>query len=147
MIHTKNTWVQEKVIPNLNIQILYMDGPYLPAGADQEMVEKEEVPENNKNQENQDTTPYVISTDGLIILGCSDPEATIYCFFDYSIRPVKYTISQEFTNLWRRAHKVLAYSYGPNGVSKTTKLKDGEPEPIPPSVYGSFDMSFSNDFD
>ena len=121
-----------------------MDGPYLPKGADQIILEENESDSNNEKDTPQ---PYVVSKDGLIILDCLDSRATIYCFFDFSIRPIKYTMSQEFTNLWRRARKVLAYAYGPLGVSKTVKLKDGEPEPIQPIIYGSFDMSFSNDFD
>jgi hypothetical protein len=97
-----------------------MDGPYLPKGADQIILEENESDSNNEKDTPQ---PYVVSKDGLIILDCLDSRATIYCFFDFSIRPIKYTMSQEFTNLWRRARKVLAYAYGPLGVSKTVKLK------------------------
>lgn len=151
MIHTENTWVQKKVVPNLNVQILYMDGPYLPKGADQVILEDKS--EDNKDDEKELTytpTPYIksIDKDGFIILDCLDPRATIYCFFDYSIRPVRYTKSQEFTYLWKRAHIVLAYAYGPLGVSKTVKLKDGESEPVPePEFHKSFSLDFSYDFD
>ena len=125
-IYTENTWVQKRVVPNLNVQIIYMDGPYLPKGADQIILEENESDNSNNEKELTYTPqPYVVSKDGLIILDCLDPRATIYCFFDFSIRPIKYTMSQEFTNLWERAHKVLAYAYGPLGVSKTVKLKDG----------------------
>ena len=125
-LHIENTWVQKRVIPNLNVQIIYMDGPYLPVGADQIILKSEESDNNNDDTELTYTPqPYIVSrNDGeLIILGCLDPNASIYCFFDYSIRPIEYTESQEFTDLFNRAQEVLSYALGPHGVSKTIKLK------------------------
>lgn len=122
MIQIENTWVQKKVVPNLNIQVLYMDGPYLPAGEDRIIEEYKE--ENNKNVD-YTSGPYIISkVDGkLVELGYSDPDATIYCFFDYSIDGIKYSKSEEFTNLFNSASQVLSYAIGIHGVSKTVKLK------------------------
>lgn len=121
-LHIENTWVQKRVIPNLNVQIIYMDGPYLPVGADQIVLKSEESDNSNKEL-TYTPQPYIVSKDGLIILGCLDPNAKIYCFFDYSIRPIEYSESEEFTNLFNSASQVLAYAYGPLGVSKTIKLK------------------------
>ena len=122
MIVIENTWLQKKVVPNLNIQILYMDQPYLPKGADQIILENEKSDNNNKEL-TYTQEPYIISTEPYIVLECKDPEAKIYCFFDFSIRPIKYTKSQEFTDLYNSARTVLAYAYGPLGVSKTVRLK------------------------
>ena len=121
-LYTENTWIQKRVVPNLNVQIIYMDGPYLPVGADQIILEGEESDNNNKELI-YTPQPYIVSKDELIILGCLDPNARIYCFFDYSIRPVEYTESQEFTSLFNKAQEVLSYALGPKGVSKTIKLK------------------------
>ncbi len=128
MIHIENTWVQGKVVPNLNIQILYFDQPYLPEGADQEMVEKwlsEDSKEGTNTKKELTTTPSpkIISTEPYVILECEDKTAKIYCFFDFSIRGIEYTKSQEFTDLYNSAQTVLAYAYGPKGVSKTVRLK------------------------
>jgi hypothetical protein len=123
MLHIENTWVQKRVVPNLNVQIIYMDGPYLPKGEDQIILENEKSDSSNDKELTYTQAPYIISKDGLIILGCLDPNARIYCFFDYSIRPIEYSESEEFTNLFNSASKVLAYAYGLLGVSKTVKLK------------------------
>ena len=128
MIQIENTWLQKKVVPNLNVQILYFDQPYLPSGADQEMVE-EWLSEDSKEGTNTEKElthtpePKIISTEPQIVLECEYREAKIYCFFDFSIRPTEYTKSQEFTDLYNSARTVLAYAYGPKGVSKTVKLK------------------------
>lgn len=109
------------VVPNLNVQIIYMDSPYLPKGADQIILE------NEKSDSNKELTytqgPYIINTEPYIVLECKDQNAKIYCFFDFSIRPIKYTESQEFTDLYNSARTVLAYAFGSKGVSKTVKLK------------------------
>jgi hypothetical protein len=128
MIQIENTWLQGKVVPNLNVQILYFDQPYLPEGADQEMVEKwlSEDSKEGTNIEKELTTtpsPKIISTEPYVILECKDQNAKIYCFFNFSIRGIRYTRSQEFTDLYNSAQMVLAYAYGPKGVSKTVKLK------------------------
>lgn len=128
MIQIENTWVQKKVVPNLNIQVLYMSGPYLPKGADQEMVEKwlsENSKEgtNTKKELTYTPSPKIISTEPYVILECEDKTAKIYCFFDFSIRGIEYTESQEFTDLYNSSKTVLAYAYGPLGVSKTVRLK------------------------
>lgn len=128
MIHTENTWLQGKVVPNLNVQILYFDQPYLPEDADQEMVERwlsEDSKEETNTEKELTTTPSpkIISTELYIVLECEDKTAKIYCFFDFSIRPIEYTKSQEFTDLYNSARTVLAYAYGPKGVSKTVRLK------------------------
>ena len=123
MIHIENTWLQKKVVPNLNVQILYMDQPFYPEGLDAKLV-KEWLSEDNETKESNNTLEIkIISTKPYVILECSDPSAKIYCFFDYSIRGIEYKESQEFTDLYNSAHMVLAYSYGPKGVSKTVKLK------------------------
>ena len=128
MIHIENTWVQGKVVPNLNVQILYFDQPYLPEGADQEMVEKwlsEDSKEETNTEKELTTTPSpkIISTEPYVILECEDKTAKIYCFFDFNIRGIEYTESQEFTSLYNSSKTVLAYAYGPLGVSKTVRLK------------------------
>ena len=41
MLNIENTWVQKKVVPNLNIQILYMDRAYLGIGEDHEIWKEE----------------------------------------------------------------------------------------------------------
>ena len=127
MIHIENTWLQGKVVPNLNVQILYFDQPYLPEGADQEMVERwlSEDSNNSKGTEELTTTPapIIVSLEPYIELECKDQDAKIYCFFDFSIRGIRYTRSQEFTDLYNSAQTVLAYAYGPKGVSKTVRLK------------------------
>ena len=126
MIQIENTWVQKKVVPNLNIQILYMDGPYLPVGMDHELVEIENEKSSSGEsvkELNYTPSPYIINRDGIIEIGCLDPNATIYCFFDYSIRGIRYNKSQEFTDLFNTASQVLSYAIGPKGVSKTVKLK------------------------
>lgn len=126
MIQIENTWVQKKVIPNLNIQILYMDGPYLPISMDHELVEieneKSDSGESVKKL-NYTPSPYIINRNGIIEIGCLDSNATIYCFFDYSIKGVEYKKSQEFTDLFNTASRVLSYAIGTKGVSKTVKLK------------------------
>lgn len=127
MIHIENTWVQGKVVPNLNVQILYFDQPYLPEGADQEMVERwlSEDSSNSKGTEELTTTPapIIVSLEPYVELECKDQDAKIYCFFDFSIRGIRYTRNQEFTDLYNSAHTVLAYAYRPLGVSKTVRLK------------------------
>jgi hypothetical protein len=128
MIQIENTWLQGKVVPNLNVQILYFDQPYLPEGADQEMVERwlsEDSKEETNTEKELTTTPSpkIISTEPYVELECKDQDAKIYCFFDFSIRGIRYTRSQEFTDLYNSAQTVLAYAYGPKGVSKTVKLK------------------------
>lgn len=121
MIVIENTWLQFRVVPNLNIQILYFDKPYLPKGADQIILENEKSDNNKELTYTQE--PYIISTEPYIVLECKDPEAKIYCFFDFSIRPIKYTKSQEFTDLYNSAKVVLAYAFGSKGISKTIRLK------------------------
>ncbi len=126
MIQIENTWVQKKVVPNLNVQILYMDQPYLPKGADQIMIGNSGDSDNEGTEELTSTPqPYIVRNSGseFIDLRCLDPRAKIYCFFDYSIRGIEYTKSQEFTDLFNSASQVLSYAYGPLGVSKTVKLK------------------------
>jgi len=124
MIHIENTWLQKKVVPNLNVHILYSDQPFYPEGLDAELVEKwlSEDSEENKTPE-YTLEPKIISLEPYVILECQDPNAIIYCFFDYSIRGIEYKESQEFTDLYNSAYTVLAYSYGSKGVSKTVKLK------------------------
>lgn len=143
-IHVENTWVQGKVVPNLNVQILYMDEPYLPSGADEIKINNNEPEPPEPEKLTHTPKPYVVSTSDLIILGCLDPRATIYCYFDYSTRPVKYTESLIFTDMWRRSSRVLSYAYGPLGVSDTVRLKNSGPEPI---YSGSFNLDFNLDFD
>lgn len=62
------------VVPNLNVQIIYMDSPYLPKGADQIILE------NEKSDSNKELTyiqePYIISTEPYIVLECKDQNAS-----------------------------------------------------------------------
>lgn len=111
MINTENTWVQQKVVPNLNIQILYMDRAYLETGEDYTMWK----------EENGDNTPqplpptFYYDLSGLV---CFNLQGPLSFYFDYNLTPEPYEHSQEFTERFisSQAVSVLWFPAGTFGA-------------------------------
>ena len=104
MIHIENTWVQKKVVPNLNIQILYMDKAYMERGEVAILVSDE-----NKPQTIQPIFYY--DSEGLVCFNLESPSF----YFNHSLTPIPYAHTQEFTNQFKQASSISAF-YIPEGT-------------------------------
>lgn len=108
MIHIENTWVQKRVVPNLNVQIIYMDGPYLESGEDYIMW-KEETEENTP----QPLPPTVYyDSSGLVCFNLPGP---LSFYFDYKLNSIPYEHTQEFTDNYNQS-KAVSVFYIPAGT-------------------------------
>lgn len=116
MIHTSNTWVQKNVIPNLNVQIIYMDEPYLPEGGDYKMWK----------EENEDNTPqpqpptFYYDSNGLV---CFNLQGPLSFYFDYNLTPEPYEHSQEFTERFISSQAVSVLWFPAGTFGAILKLK------------------------
>lgn len=107
MLNIENTWVQKKIVPNLNIQILYMDRAYLGVGEDHKMW-KEEYKESTP----QELPPiFYYDSESLVCFNLESP----YFYFNNSLVSVPYSHTQEFTNLFNQASDVSVF-YIPSGT-------------------------------
>lgn len=105
MIVIENTWVQKKVVPNLNVQILYMDKAYMERGEDAILV-------SNENKTPQSTPPtYYYDSEGLV---CFNLDSPIF-YFNHNLTPISYAHTQEFTNQFKQASSISAF-YIPEGT-------------------------------
>ena len=111
MINTENTWVWSRVVPNLNVQILYMDRPYLETGEDYRMWKKET--ESSMPQPQPPTFYY--DSSGLV---CFNLTAPLSFYFDNNLTPEPYEHSQEFTERFisSQAVSVLWFPAGTFGA-------------------------------
>ena len=108
MIHEENTWQQSGVVPNLNIQILYMDKAYLEKGEDYSMW-KEETEENTPQP--LPPTYYYDESD----LVCFNLPGPLSFYFDYGLTPEPYEHSREFTDKFTNS-KAVSVFYIPAGT-------------------------------
>lgn len=108
MINVSNTWVQQEVVPNLNVQILYMDRAYLESGEDYIMW-KEETEENTP----QPLPPtFYYDSSGLVYFNLPGP---LSFYFDYRLTSIPYEYTQEFTDLFKQS-KAVSVFYIPAGT-------------------------------
>ena len=116
MINTENTWVWSRVVPNLNVQILYMDRAYLETGEDYKMWK----------EENEDNTPqpqpptYYYDSSGLV---CFNLPAPYYFYFDHSLESTPYEYSQEFTDRFKNSQAVSVLYFPAGTFGAVIKIK------------------------
>ena len=113
----ENTWVQKKVVPNLNVQIIYMDKPYKMTGEDRIILTDEE---RNSGATVKEILKYSYDSEGLVVFNL---DTKISCYFDYSLRAIPYEHSQEFTDRFNRAKMVSAFYIPENTFGTIVRLK------------------------
>lgn len=113
MLNINNTWIHEKVVPNLNIQILYMDKAYLESGEDAIIV-------SNENKPQQIPPEYYYDSNGLIMFRDSTWK---YFYFNNSLTPTPYSHTREFTDLFKQSKTVSVYYIPAGTFGAIIKLK------------------------
>lgn len=118
-LYTENTWVQKKVVPNLNVQIIYMDKPYMMTGEDRIILTDEGI-NSGTTEKDKNVLMYSYDSDGLIIFNL---ETDIYCYFDYNLNAIRYEHTQEFTDKFNRSNRVSAFYIPENTFGTIVRLK------------------------